>query len=218
MLIQSTNIAATGPDSLSVRAGLLRDDLFVAVHDQFMTDTALLADIVLPATMFLEHDDVYQAGGHTHIQVGAKLIEPAGRMPLQPRGGLRAGGAFGRGARRFPDEFDGGGGRDLRASGWPGAAEVREARWVDAQAPFAEAHFLDGFGHADGRFHSWPTGRRSAGWGSNAAAARPLGGDRRRHRRAPVPHGCRAGQAVPELDVSRRCRHPAAVSSVPACC
>ncbi len=43
-----------------------------------MTETAELADIVLPATMFLEHDDIYQGGGHQHIMFGRKLIEPPG--------------------------------------------------------------------------------------------------------------------------------------------
>ena len=43
-----------------------------------MTETAKFADIVLPATMFLEHDDIYQGGGHQHIMLGRKLVEPPG--------------------------------------------------------------------------------------------------------------------------------------------
>jgi anaerobic selenocysteine-containing dehydrogenase len=43
-----------------------------------MTETAACADIVLPATMFLEHDDIYTAGGHTHLQIGQKLIDAPG--------------------------------------------------------------------------------------------------------------------------------------------
>ena len=78
MLIQNSNPATVAPDTNRVRQGFLRDDLFVAVHEQFMTETALLADVVLPATMFMEHDDLYQAGGHSHIQIGTKLIEPPG--------------------------------------------------------------------------------------------------------------------------------------------
>jgi anaerobic selenocysteine-containing dehydrogenase len=35
-----------------------------------MTETARWSDVVLPATMFMEHDDLYQAGGHSHIQIG----------------------------------------------------------------------------------------------------------------------------------------------------
>ena len=56
--------------------GFSRSDLFVCVHEQFMTETAAMADIVLPATTFLEHDDIYKAGGHTYLQVTRKVIEP----------------------------------------------------------------------------------------------------------------------------------------------
>ncbi len=59
-----------------MRQGFLRNDLFVAVHEHFMTDTAQVADIVLPATMFVEHDDLYRAGGQNHILLGPKLVEP----------------------------------------------------------------------------------------------------------------------------------------------
>ena len=153
MLIQSTNIAATGPDSHRVRAGLLREDLFVAVHDQFMTDTARLADIVLPATMFLEHDDVYQAGGHSHIQIGPKLIDPPGEARSNHDVVCALAARLGADHRGFRMSAMALADATLRASGWPGAAQVQAERWLDAQVPFETAHFLDGFGHADGRFH-----------------------------------------------------------------
>jgi anaerobic selenocysteine-containing dehydrogenase len=78
MLVQNTNPAAVAPESGRVRAGLLRDDLFLCVHEQFMTDTARYADIVLPATTFLEHDDLYKGGGHMYLQVARALIPPQG--------------------------------------------------------------------------------------------------------------------------------------------
>ncbi len=43
-----------------------------------MTETAKMADVVLPATTFLEHDDVYRGGGHQYIILGPKLVEPPG--------------------------------------------------------------------------------------------------------------------------------------------
>ena len=156
LLIQNTNPVVVAPDSNRVRRGFLREDLFTVVHEQFMTETARHADIVLPATMFLEHDDVYQAGGHSHIQIGPKLIEPPGECLSNHEvlAGLarRLGAehpAFGMTAMALVDAT-------LRASGWPDAAAVQEARWVDAQPDFAASHFLNGFGHPDGRFRFRP--------------------------------------------------------------
>jgi anaerobic selenocysteine-containing dehydrogenase len=73
LFIQNTNPLAVCPNLTKVRQGFLRDDLFVCVHEQFMTDTAAMADIVLPATTFLEHDDFYKGSGHTFLQVTRRL-------------------------------------------------------------------------------------------------------------------------------------------------
>src|SRR5881227_3292502 len=78
MLIQNTNPVSVAPEQDRVKQGFARADLFVCVHEQFMTETALMADVVLPATMFMEHDDFYQGGGHQYIQLGPKLIDPPG--------------------------------------------------------------------------------------------------------------------------------------------
>ncbi len=156
MLIQNTNPATVAPDSNRVRRGFLRDDLFVCVHEQFMTDTARLADLVLPATMFLEHDDVYLAGGHSHVQIGRKLIEPPGECRSNHevfQGLAQRLGAEHRGfAMTAMEVVD----ASLRASGWPGADEVMARRWIDAQQDFEASHFLTGFGFPDGRFRFAP--------------------------------------------------------------
>jgi len=78
LLIQNTNPVSVAPDQETVKRGFARDDLFVCVHEQFMTDTAKVADVILPATMFVEHDDFYTAGGNQHILLGPKLVEPPG--------------------------------------------------------------------------------------------------------------------------------------------
>ena len=159
MLIQNSNPATVAPDTNRVRRGFMRDDLFVAVHEQFMTETALLADIVLPATMFMEHDDLYQAGGHSHIQIGAKLIEPPGEC--RPNHAVLQGLAARLGARHRGFEMtemeiiD----ETLRVSGWPDAGTVLERHWIDIAPPFADAHFHHGFPQTDKRFHFAPDWR-----------------------------------------------------------
>ena len=78
LLVQNTNPALVAPETRRVLEGLMREDLFTVVHEQFPTETAELADVVLPATMFLEHDDLYTASGHTHLQLGAKAMDAPG--------------------------------------------------------------------------------------------------------------------------------------------
>ena len=153
MLIQSGNPASVCPDSNRVRQGLERTDLFTVVHEHFMTETASYADIVLPATMFLEHDDIYQAGGHSHIQIGRRLIDPPGEARSNHDLVCALAGRFGLDHPTFRMTALELADATLRASGYPSVAELTERRWVDVQLPFREAHFLDGFAHADRKFH-----------------------------------------------------------------
>jgi anaerobic selenocysteine-containing dehydrogenase len=156
MLIQNTNPVNVAPEQAKVRAGFARDDLFTVVHEQFMTETAAMADIVLPATMFLEHDDIYRGGGHQYIMLGPKLVEPPGetRENLAVISGLaqRLGAehpGFGMTAREHIDWM-------LKASGRGDLAGLEAARWIDVQPPFREAHFAEGFAWPDGKFRFRP--------------------------------------------------------------
>jgi anaerobic selenocysteine-containing dehydrogenase len=159
MLIQNTNPVTVAPEQALVRQGFAREDLFVAVHEQFMTETAQMADIVLPATMFLEHDDLYYGGGHQYISVGAKLVEPPGecRSNHEVLQGIakRVGAthpAFEMTAREIIDAT-------LQASGHGSVEGLLADLWRDLQPDFRASHFLDGFGHSDGKFHfkaDWP--------------------------------------------------------------
>ena len=167
MLIQNTNPVSVAPEQELVKRGFKRDDLFVCVHEQFMTETAEMADIVLPATMFMEHDDLYQAGGNQHILLGPKLVDPPGecRSNHEVIAGLaqRLGAdhpGFAMTARALID-------RTLRESGHGNLAELEAARWLDVQPPFRESHYLDGFAHPDRRFRFKPdwAGARGAGLG-----------------------------------------------------
>lgn len=153
MLIQNTNPMTVAPEQALVREGFAREDLFVVVHEQFMTETAEMADIVLPATMFMEHDDLYYGGGHQHISVGPKLIDPPGEcrsnhellQALAPRLGAAHPG-FEMTPRELIDAT-------LKLSDHGDVAGLEADLWRDLQPDFRTSHYLDGFAHADKKFH-----------------------------------------------------------------
>jgi anaerobic selenocysteine-containing dehydrogenase len=156
MLVQNTNPVSVAPDQTLVKRGFARDDLFVCVHEQFMTETARMADIVLPATMFTEHDDVYQAGGSQYILLGPKLVEAPGECRsnhdvicgLAQRLGAEHPG-FGMTSREIIDWT-------LQNSGWGTIERLEAERWIDCQPSFARAHYLDGFKWPDKKFRFKP--------------------------------------------------------------
>jgi anaerobic selenocysteine-containing dehydrogenase len=74
----NSNPAAIAPDQERVLEGLRRDDLFVVVLEQFLTDTAQNADVILPATTQLEHLDVLFSWGHHYVTWNEPAIEPLG--------------------------------------------------------------------------------------------------------------------------------------------
>ena len=157
LLVQNTNPANVAPHQRLVKQGLLREDLFTCVHEQFMTDTAKLADVVLPATMFVEHDDIYKGGGHQHITLGPKLIDPPEGPrqnhfvieELARRLGVSHMPGFGMTPREHIELM-------LGKKGLGTFDSFREQRWADLQPDFDTAHFLKGFGHADGKFRFRP--------------------------------------------------------------
>ncbi|HVG27780.1 MAG TPA: molybdopterin-dependent oxidoreductase [Acidobacteriaceae bacterium] len=78
LFVYNCNAAAVAPDSERVLAGMRREDLFTVVHEQFFTDTTDYADIVLPATTFLEHKELMGAYGHYYTQISQPAIAPLG--------------------------------------------------------------------------------------------------------------------------------------------
>ncbi|MFN3659177.1 MAG: molybdopterin-dependent oxidoreductase [Pseudolabrys sp.] len=156
LLVQNTNPVSVAPDQTKVMQGFARDDLFVCVHEQFMTETAKMADIVLPATTFLEHDDIYRGGGHQYLILGPKLVEPPGECrnnheviaALGARLGVSHPGLT-MSPRELIDQM-------LRTSKRGTLAELEANRWLDCQPPFRQAHYLDGFPWPDGKFRFKP--------------------------------------------------------------
>ena len=160
MLIQNTNPVSVAPEQELVKRGFAREDLFVCVHEQFMTETAMMADVVLPATQFLEHDDIYKGGGHQYLLLGPKLAEGPGETrenlfvlnEIARRVGAAEHPGFAMSAREHIDWM-------LKASGFGSLEAIERDRWVDCQPDFRTAHYLDGFNWPDGKFRfkpDWP--------------------------------------------------------------
>jgi anaerobic selenocysteine-containing dehydrogenase len=156
MLIQNTNPAMVCPELELVHKGFAREDLFTCVHEQFLTETASFADIVLPATMFLEHDDFYTASGHTFFQVTKAVIEPPGECrenhyviaELARRLGAKH-----RGFDMTPWEIMD---ESLKDSGmWDAETNWRKGG-QDFHLGFETSHFLDGFAWPDKKYRFKP--------------------------------------------------------------
>lgn len=163
MLIQNTNPVSVAPEQELVKRGFARGDLFTVVHEQFLTETAKMADIVLPATQFLEHDDIYKGGGHQYLSLGPKAVEP----PEGPKENIfvineiakrvdsKSHPGFEMSAREHIDWM-------LQKSGYGTLADLEAEKWRDLQPDFETSHFLNGFAHADGKFRFRPDWRNTA--------------------------------------------------------
>ena len=156
LFVQNTNPALVAPDLRKVKQGFMRDDLFVCVHEQFMTETAELADIVLPATMFTEHDDVYRSGGHTHMSLGLKGMEPPEgcHSNYEVVSGLvkRLGvddPEFKLTARAHVDKI-------VKTAHLPGVDAIENDPWQDVLNDQDRARYKDGFAWPDGKYRFKP--------------------------------------------------------------
>jgi len=155
LFVQNTNPVVVAPDTQRVAAGLCRDNLFTVVHEQFLTETAALADIVLPATMFLEHDDIYTAGGHTFLQYARKLIDSPGEcrsnhvvmQGIASRLGIEHA-AYAMNERELIDAT-------LQASNLP-PVDSWPSDGLECAPDFEEANFLSGFPTDSGKFKFAP--------------------------------------------------------------
>ncbi|MBF0625367.1 MAG: molybdopterin-dependent oxidoreductase [Magnetococcales bacterium] len=162
LLTFSANPAAACPDLSAVRRGLLREDLFTVVHEQVMTDTARLADVVLPATTFLEHEDLYKSYGQTTLQWAKPVVAPTGAA----RCNHDVVDAIARGLGFDEPPFRRSVAETVRTvladSGLPPPESWPNHPWLDVTPSPDAAHFRHGFGQADGRFHFRPGWRDPA--------------------------------------------------------
>ena len=205
LLIQNTNPMAVAPELRKVHEGFARDDLFVCVHEQFLTETAKVADVVLPATMFLEHDDVYQASGHTRIQIARKIFEPYAECRPNhfvicelARAARRAGPSRLRDDRVAADR------RSAAALRLAGCGERRCGRGLGRAARLRHRPPPERLPHAVRKIPV-QAGLVAAGAGPrpHAEAARPLRDHRRERRSASVPPGRGAGAQLPQHQLHR---------------
>ena len=156
LFIQNTNPVTVAPEQELVKRGFAREDLFTVVHEQFMTETAAMADIVLPATQFMEHDDLYQGGGHQHIMWGGRLVDPPGECRSNHEvicALAQRLGAEHRGFTMTPRELVD---WTLQETGRGTLGELVANDFIDIQPDFETAHYLKGFGWRDGKFRFKP--------------------------------------------------------------
>lgn len=140
VIVYNSNPVAVAPESPKVVAGFERDDLFTVVLEHFMTDTADLADYVLPATTQLEHLDVHTSYGHTDALINERAIEPLGAAKPNTQIFRELAARMGFEDPCFVDDDE-----TLARSAFTGAVSfdaLRERGWVTL--PLAEAPFADG--------------------------------------------------------------------------
>ncbi|GIH96626.1 molybdopterin-dependent oxidoreductase [Planobispora siamensis] len=146
--VYTANPVGSSPDQNRIREKLLREDLFTVVMEQFPTDTVDYADIVLPATMQIEHMDLHAGYGHMYLMWNEPAVEPPGECLSTTETFRRLAGHMG---LTEPSLFD----SDLElaeqllSSGHPSldgitVDRLRKEGWVRLNVPQPFAPFADG--------------------------------------------------------------------------
>ncbi|MBF0425184.1 MAG: molybdopterin oxidoreductase family protein [Magnetococcales bacterium] len=156
LIVANANPAASCPDLRRVHAGLAREELFTVVHEQVMSDTALWADVVLPATTFLEHADLYKSYGQNTLQYARPVLPPRAQARCNHDLVNAIAKRLGCDDEPFTWSVSETIERTLAASGVPATDAWNGKSWLDFTPDPDAAHFRKGFAQPDGRFHFRP--------------------------------------------------------------
>ena len=140
LVVYNSNPVAVAPESPKVVKGFAREDLFTVVLEHFMTDTADLADYVLPATTQLEHLDLHTSYGHTYALINEAAIAPLGETKPNTQVFRELAARLGFSDACFADSDE-----DMARIAFKRDVSfdaLRERGWV--KLPLAEAPFADG--------------------------------------------------------------------------
>jgi len=153
LVVYNSNPVAVAPDSTRVARGFAREDLFTVVLEHFMTDTADLADYVLPATTQIEHLDVHTSYGHTYAMINEPAIAPLGEAKPNTQIFRELAARMGFDDACFLDDDEALARIAFRpaAAGGVDFTALRAQGWVKldiAEAPFAEGRFPSASGKA----------------------------------------------------------------------
>ncbi|HEY3850339.1 MAG TPA: molybdopterin oxidoreductase family protein, partial [Steroidobacteraceae bacterium] len=164
IVVYNSNPVAVAPDSVQVAAGFAREDLFTVVLEQFPTDTADYADIVLPATTQLEHLDVVRPYGHYYMVANNPAIQPLGEAKPNSEIFRLLAGAMGYDEPCFR-ESDETLAQAALSEDWDVEA-VRKVGWKRIGPPVGTARFAaGGFGTPSGKVEFYSTAAAAAGFG-----------------------------------------------------
>ncbi len=175
LVVYNSNPVAVAPESPKVVAGFQRADLFTVVLEHFLTDTADLADYVLPATTQLEHLDIHTSYGHTDVLINEPAVAPLGESRSNTRIFRELAAAMGFDEPAFHDDDE----ALLRQAFRDDIdlGQLRERGWFKLplkEAPFAEGGFPSASGKADARGADYVANYESRSSAPALAARYPL--------------------------------------------
>ncbi|MBI3350887.1 MAG: molybdopterin oxidoreductase family protein [Burkholderiales bacterium] len=175
LVVYNSNPVAVAPESPKVVAGFQREDLFTVVLEHFMTDTADLADYVLPATTQLEHLDVHTSYGHTDVLMNQPAVAPLGEAKTNTQIFRELAAAMGLTDPAFSDSDE-----QLAAQAFTADIDMgllRTQGWLPLpipEAPFAEGGFRTPNGRAQAAGADYVPNYESAQASPELAARFPL--------------------------------------------